>query len=68
MKVQEKQPFLLENSEGFNFGSNLDDVIYEYSLMCNKNWGHSLTQSKFKTITRNVHGKFNCITVKYNGT
>ena len=28
-----------------------------------------LTQSKSKTqITRSVHGKFNCITVKYNGT
>ena len=28
-----------------------------------------LTQSKSKTqITRRVHGKFNCITVKYNGT
>ena len=37
MKVQEKQPFLLEKSEGFNFGSNLDDVIYEYSLKCIKN-------------------------------
>ena len=29
----------------------------------------TLTQSKSKTqITRSVHGKFNCITVKYNGT
>ena len=27
-----------------------------------------LTQSKFQTITKSVHGKFNCITVKYNGT
>ena len=28
-----------------------------------------LTQSKYKTqITRSVHCKFNCITVKYNGT
>ena len=27
-----------------------------------------LTQSKFQTITRSVHGKFNCINVKYNGT
>ena len=28
-----------------------------------------VTQSKSKTqITRSVHGKFNCITVKYNGT
>ena len=28
-----------------------------------------LTQSKSKTtITRSVHGKFYCITVKYNGT
>ena len=27
-----------------------------------------LTQSKFSTITRSVHSKLNCITVKYNGT
>ena len=27
-----------------------------------------ITQSKFQTITRSVYSKFNCITVKYNGT
>ena len=32
-------------------------------------WGQKIRQSKSKTqITRSVHGKLNCITVKYNGT
>ena len=37
--------------------------------MCLKTCLEQLTQSKSKTrITRSVHCKFNCITVKYNGT
>ena len=37
--------------------------------MDTSNYMLQLTQSKSKTtITRSVHGKFNCITVKNNGT
>ena len=43
--------------------------IYVVHFLKSKPKYKLLTQSKSKTqITRSVHGKFNCINVKYNGT
>ena len=45
-----------------------EDVVSNIKVELNKNC-YLITQSKSKTtITRSVPGKFNCITVKYNGT
>ena len=50
----------------------LEQILVEQSCAKKYSTGallHFITQSKSKIlITRSVHGKFNCITVKYDGT